>query len=357
MKILFVSRAYPPVVGGMERHNFELSRHLAKISEMRIIANRHGKIFLPFFLPYASVKAVFLMRKFDILILGDGVMAVAGYLTKLFYRKKRKVVCVLHGLDVTYRFWLYRAFWVKRFIPALDKLMAVGNETIRQGVKRGIPEEKFVFIPNGINPDQHIGNYSRSDLEQIVGESLEGKKVILTSGRLAKRKGVAWFIRNVMPKLKDNIIYVILGDGPDKENILQAVKERDFKERVKFLGYQSDEIRDVLFNTCDIFVQPNIKVPGDIEGFGISVIEATTCRLPVIAAKLEGLKDAIKDEENGFLVESGNTEAWVAKINELLSNDQLRKEFGEKARKYTVENYSWDKIAQKYLEVIESNCL
>ena len=40
--------------------------------------------------------------------------------------------------------------WVKRFIPALDKLMAVGNETIRQGVKRGIPEEKFVFIPNGI---------------------------------------------------------------------------------------------------------------------------------------------------------------------------------------------------------------
>ena len=72
------------------------------------------------------------------------------------------------------------------------------------------------------------------------------------------------------------------------------------------LGYVTDETRDILFNTCDVFVQPNIKVAGDMEGFGISVIEAASCEIPVIASNIEGLKDAIKDGQNGFLVESGN---------------------------------------------------
>ena len=292
------------------------------------------------------------MPKFEVLLLGDGVLGMIGFLVKLFYRSQKKVVCVCHGLDLTYPFWLYQELWVKKFIPALDKLIAVGNETIRQGTKRGIPEEKFVFIPNGINPDQHIGNYSRSDLEKIVGEKLEGKKIILTSGRLAKRKGVAWFIRQVMPKLPESVVYLVLGEGPDRNNITRAIEEKKLHGRVKILGYQPDKERDICFNTADLFVQPNVKVPGDMEGFGISVIEATTCKLPVVASALEGLKDAIKEGENGFLVESENAEAWIKKINELLLKDDFRRRFGEKARQYAIENYSWKKIAKLYLNVI-----
>jgi len=352
MKILFISRAHPPIVGGIENQNYELGKHLSKIAQVKIIANRYGKKFLPIFLPYVSIKALFLMPKFEVLLLGDGVLGIVGFLVKKFYGSRKKVVCICHGLDLTYFFWLYQKLWVKKFIPALDKLIAVGNETIRQGVKRGILEEKFVFIPNGINPEKHIGNYSRADLEKIVGEKLEGKKVILTSGRLAKRKGVAWFIRQVMPKLADNVIYLVLGEGPDKNNIMEAIEEKKLHSRVKILGYQSDKERDICFNTADLFVQPNIKVPGDMEGFGISVIEATTCKLPVVASALEGLRDAIKDGENGFLVESENAEAWVKKINELLPKDNFRRQFGEKARQYTIENYSWEKIAKLYLDAI-----
>lgn len=354
MKILFISRAYPPIVGGMENQNYGLACHLSKIADMKIIANRRGKKFLPIFLPYISIRSLFLIRKFDVLLLGDGVLAIVGYLVKLFYGSRKKVVCVCHGLDLTYPFWLYRRLWAGKFIPALDKLIAVGNETIRQGAKRGIPEEKFVFIPNGISPNQHIGNYSRSDLEQIIGEKLEGKKVILTSGRLAKRKGVAWFVRNVIPRLAENIVYVVLGSGSDKNNITSAVQEKKLYDRVKILGYQPDEVRDICFNMADVFVQPNIKVPGDMEGFGISVIEATTCKLPVIVSDLEGLKDAVKDGENGFLVESGNVEAWVKKISELLADDDFRHRFGKRARQYAIENYSWEKIARRYLEVISN---
>jgi glycosyltransferase involved in cell wall biosynthesis len=156
-----------------------------------------------------------------------------------------------------------------------------------------------------------------------------------------------------MPKLPENIVYVIAGNGPNRDEITTTITKNNLTTRVKMLGFVTDEVRDTLFNTCDVFVQPNIKIAGDMEGFGISVIEAASCQIPVIAANLEGLKDAIKDGENGFLVESENAEGYVEKITTLLADDAYRKEFGEKARAYVIENYSWEKISQKYLEEIK----
>lgn len=351
MRILLISRAYPPIVGGIESQNYELSLWLPRFAEVKTIANKRGKKFLPIFIPCALLRALFLFKKYDAVLLGDGVLGIAGWILKLFYAKP--VISIVHGLDLTYKSKLYQKLWVNFFIKKLDKLIAVGNETARVAVEKGIAPEKVVFIPNGVDTEKNIGNYTREDLEKIIGEKLEGKKVILTSGRLAKRKGVAWFISNVMPKLPENIIYAIVGDGPDRNNIQKAIEKNNLRRRIKMLGYVTDETRNILFNTADLFIQPNIKIPGDMEGFGISVIEAASCKLPVIASKLEGLQDAVKDGQNGFLVEPYDVGGYVEKINELLENDRYRKEFGEKARRFVIENYQWKIIAKKYFEEIE----
>ncbi|EKE16302.1 MAG: Glycosyl transferase, group 1 family [uncultured bacterium] len=352
MKILFISRAYPPIVGGIENQNYELSIWLNEYLDVETIANKKGKKFLPFFLPFVSVLAVLEMRNYDALLLGDGVLGSVGWLVKLFYRKK-PVICVIHGLDLTYKMGLYQKLWVGFFLKKIDRFIAVGNETARTALEKGFPKEKIVFIPNGVDTEKLIGNYSRKDLRDILKIDLEGKKVILTSGRLAKRKGSAWFVENVMPKLPENIIYIIAGDGPDKENIQKAIEKNNLFSRVKMLGYVSDEIRNVLMNTCDIFIQPNIKIEGDMEGFGISVIEAASCKLPVVASKIEGLQDAIKDGENGFLVEPYNVNGYVEKITGLLADEKFRKDFGEKSRQYVIKNYKWDFIASKYADEIK----
>lgn len=349
-RILFISRAYPPVVGGIENQNYELSVWLPKYAEVKTIANRHGKLFLPFFLPWATLQALFLMRKYDVLLLGDGVLVCVGWKVKLFYRKP--VISILHGLDLTYRNLIYQNIWVKIFLPKLDKFICVGNETVRVAKEKGLAENKLVFIPNGVDTEKNLGNYSRADLEKVIGENIDGKKIIMTSGRLAKRKGVAWFIQNVLPKLPANILYVVAGEGPDRENIQTAIQNTKAQDRVKMLGYVTDEVRSILWNTADLFVQPNIKVEGDMEGFGLSVVEAATCRLPVVASRLEGLQDAIKDGQNGFLVAPGDTEGFVDKITDLLNNEAFRKEFGEKARQFTIDNYRWEIIAEKYMDVI-----
>jgi phosphatidylinositol alpha-1,6-mannosyltransferase len=351
IKILFISRAYPPVVGGIENQNYELGKWLGKIADVKIIANKKGKKFLPLFLPYAIFYTLFNLRKYDVLLLGDGVLSIIGWKVKFFYKKP--VICVIHGLDLTFKNILYQKLWVKLFLKRIDKLIAVGNETARVATERGIAENKIVFIPNGVDTEKHLISANRSDLEKIVTHSLENKKTILTSGRLARRKGVAWFIKNVMPKLSEDFLYIIAGDGPDKENIKIAIEENNLKNRVMMLGYVPDSVRNILFNSVDLFIQPNIKIPGDMEGFGISVIEAGACQLPVLASNIEGLKDAIKEGHNGFLVESENAESFVEKINKLFSQGNPRELFGQVVRNYVVENYSWEKIAKLYSIEIE----
>lgn len=349
--MLFISRAYPPIVGGIENQNYELAKWLGKIAQVKIIANKKGKKFLPFFLPYASAKVLLSMHKYDALVLGDGVLGITGWLSKFWYPQK-PVVCIVHGLDITFASKIYQKIWVNFFLQKMDKLIAVGNETIKVGIKKGLPKERFVFIPNGVDTEKHLTESTQADLEKIIGQSIENKKVLLTSGRLARRKGVAWFISNVMPKLDQSFLYVIAGDGKDKQHIQHAIANNNLEKRVIMLGYVSDEDRNKLWNKADLFVQPNIKIPGDMEGFGISVIEAGACKLPVLASDIEGLKDAIKDGKNGFLIESENSQAYVDKINELFLQGSPRKIFGHGVRNFVIENYRWQHIAAIYLKEI-----
>lgn len=367
MRILFISRAYPPTVGGIENQNFGIGQALSKIVQTRVIANKGGKKNLPFFLPWIALKSLFILPKYDAILLGDGVLSLVGIFWKFFYPKK-KYISIVHGLDVTFAH--KKSFLGKIYrlvnIPALkklDKLIMVGQETIVEAVKIGIPKGKCVFVPNGFFPDEIYKNYTRADLEKFLNLDIRDKKVIFRGGRYTKHKGVEWFIRNVMPRLPDNFILVAAGGGIAKktagdENYYpkckKAVEDLQIGNRVKLMLNLERTDMKTLFNTCDLYISPNIKVPGSMEGFGITAVEAAACGRVVLASNLEGLKDAIKDGKNGFLVESGNAGAWVEKIKELLARDEFRKEFGEKAKKFTIANYSWEKIAKKYLEVIEN---
>ncbi|CAK0777491.1 Glycosyl transferase, group 1 family [Gammaproteobacteria bacterium] len=347
MKTLLISHAHPPTVGGIENQNYELSYWLSKITDLQTLANRKGKKFLPIFMVFAFFQGLFL--QYDIILLGSAVLSPIGWLLKVIRRKP--VISIVHGLDLTFQNRLYQLVWVKFCTTRLDKIIAVGRETLRIAEEKGVSKEKLVFIPNGVNVHRHAGKFSRIDLGILLGQKLENKKVLLTSGRLVKRKGVAWFIRNVLVRLPKNILYVIAGDGPDQKNVLDAI--RILPDRVQWLGYVTDPIRDILFHTCDVFVQPNIKIEGDTEGFGISVIEAAFCRIPVLASRLEGLQDAIQEGKNGFLVESKNPEAWVEKILQTLSIPNFRTEQGEEFRNFIIANYRWEKIAEIYRAEIE----
>ncbi len=351
MKILFISRCYPPVLGGIEKQNFEIRRSLSKYCELDLIANRLGKFFLPVFLIYALVRSLIIMPRYDLLLLGDGVLAIVGRVLRMIYQVP--VVSIVHGLDLTYSNFIYQTLWVRRFIKNMDGLIAVGNETINQGVQRGIPRSKFTFIPNGVETRSVLPRYSRSDLSAIAGSQIDGK-VLLTVGRLVERKGILWFIENVMINLPKNVTYIVAGKGGQREKLLSSIAQHGLEKRVLYLGSVSDKTKEILFCTADVFVQPNIAVEGDIEGFGLVVLEAASFGLPVVASEIEGLKDAIHDGKNGFLVESGNANAFISKIEYLLMEDERRKRFGLEFREYVEENFSWENTAREYVKSFEN---
>jgi len=350
MNLLFISRSFPPVTGGIEKQNAEIARALSCLCTVRLIANRKGKFLLPLFLPYATLRALLCLRRQDAVLLGDGVLGVTGFILKLFTRKP--VVCITHGLDLTYPGSIYQSLWVRTFLPRLDRLIAVGNATLTQGVQRGIPAARFVFIPNGVSaPPPPRRNHTRADLAAFIGRT-PGSTVLLTLGRLVRRKGVTWFVENVVPCLDSDVTYIVAGAGPEHARIAAAIAKQGLADRVVLLGRVTEADKELLFHTADIFIQPNIPVSGDIEGFGLVVLEAAAHGLVVIASRLEGLGDAITDGENGFLVGPGDTRAYCTRIAALTGDRDGMKTFGRHARNHTIDNNTWSLIAHRYLEVI-----
>ena len=123
MKILFISRAFPPITGGIENQNAALAEWLPKHATVRTLANPYGKKFLPFFLPYVTLRALVTARQYDVILFGDGVLSIVGFILKKFFPQK-KIVSIVHGLDLTYPSPFYQKYWVQKFLPTLDGLIA-----------------------------------------------------------------------------------------------------------------------------------------------------------------------------------------------------------------------------------------
>lgn len=367
MNLLFLSRAFPPTIGGIEKQNAEVAEFLGKKTDLTLIANTRGKSFLPLFLPWALLKILLSARKHDVLLLGDGVLAPLGAIAKLFF-PQLTVVSILHGLDLTFgkQSGLFAWLYAHINMPSMRKLngvICVSENTRLMAIALGIDSAKTSVIPNGVDPAFFTDTFERSDLETFLNRDLSEKKVILRLARFVRHKGTLWFIENVMPLLPENILLVAAGgvaqsSHPGDSNIFPlceaAIHKLGLEQRILlYPNLPWDKVK-LLLGTADIAVAPNVPVPGSAEGFGISVIEASLNRLPIVTAKLEGLQEALADGKNGLFAAPENAGDFIEKITWLLADDTRRTEFGERARAYTLEHYSWDKLADRYLEILQT---
>ena len=356
MKIIFIRRLHLPLEGGREQVGLELHRNLSRISEVKLIEWFKPKRYLLFGFLYFLFKSSFtlLTHKIDVIYLGDGLLAPIGFLLKIF---KKPVAITFHGQDITYPNKFYQ-FLIPKCAARLDKIICVSRAIEQECVKRGVSEKKTRVIPNMLLDTLYLEEDKkmiRNKIEKEFGISLESKKIILSVGRLVEKKGFHWFVESVVPKIleqRKSIVYFIVGEGTYEEKIKKAIKKNRLEDYIVMFGNIGRETLKLklLYNGADIFVMPNIPAKGDMEGFGIVVLEAGSCKLPIVASRLEGIKDAVKEGENGFLIEPYNVKDYVKKIDELLENDSLRKDFGEKARNYTIKNHSGEKIAREYLD-------
>ena len=353
--VLFISRRFPPSKGGMERYAADLSTALKQqVTLSPVVWTKQNKWLTVLALPILFVQALGKLltdRSIQVIHSQDAVTApLAWLLSKL---SGKPFVTVIHGLDVTYSNRIY-VHTVLPFVRKAKKVIANSTATADAAKARDI--SKLVVITPGVSEASPLLGHKKT-LEQVGLSMLEGKKILLTVGRLVRRKGVAWFIREVLPsivKSDDSIRYVVVGGGAELESINEAIAATKMDAHVVLLGKVEDDAKLALFGAADIFVMPNIKVTNDMEGFGIVAHEAALARLPLVASNLEGIADAVADGENGLLVTPEDAAAYVAAIEKVLHfSKSERAEFTRKARAYTLKTYDWQKVATKFRNTYE----
>jgi phosphatidylinositol alpha-1,6-mannosyltransferase len=345
LTLLFITRTYPPIVGGMEKFASDFYVNYSKQGQIDLLANPGGKKMIPFFI----IKVIFFLilrsRNYDVIHLYDAVLSPLTLIIKVFSRAK--VSFTVNGLDIVYSHFGYQSI-MPFFLKKADRIFAISQYTMEQCELRGIPKEKLTVIPVGINFDSlqiHSG-LKKSEVLSKFNIPTKNAKILLTVGRLVKRKGHSWFIVNVLKKLPKHYIYLIAGAGPEQDLIKGLIHELNLTHRVYLLGRVSDEEKKYLYQISDLFVMPNISVKNDQEGFGIVLLEAGRYGLPVIASNIEGIRDVVANRKTGHLIEEKDAQGFIDAI--------IKPEIDCSSLANTVASYfDWGHIIKRYNKEFE----
>lgn len=205
---------------------------------------------------------------------------------------------------------------------------------------------KCRVIPGGIDLHAFPRNLSVKSVEKKYG--LEGKSVVLFSGKLVKTKGTEYLVK-AAPKIKGDIY--IMGDG-DERPVLEKLAQDIGAKNVHFLGhFAKDKTEDMymLYKRADVVVFPSIWD----EPLGLVPLEAMVCSTPVVASKKGGIPLAVKNGYNGYLVRARSAKEIAVYVNKILANPDLRARLAENARKTVEEKFSWELIAKQFVKLYD----
>jgi glycosyltransferase involved in cell wall biosynthesis len=238
----------------------------------------------------------------------------------------------------------------KKLMKRSDALIAVSKYTVDELTELyGIKEEKIHVIYNGVDMEKFKPRPNRAEMYREFGLE-EDHKIVLFVGRLYHRKGLEILLRSIPPVLREfsKVKFVISGKGFKKkeENLRILAQELNIEENVKFLGYVPDEKLPSLYSASDIFVLPAIY-----ENFPFAILEAQAAGLPVISTKVGGIPEFLVDNENGFVIDPGDSIQLTQRLLALLQDAKLAKEMGDRGRKLIEEKFDWRIITGQVIDL------
>lgn len=367
---------FPPRRGGMEQLLGSLCNELGKNHRLFVITSHadnsdagETRILRPCrpgllaFFVFALWKGALLLRRYpDVRMVFGGSTLVTPLVFILARLCGRKAVVQCHGLDLLYPKVTYQSL-VVRWLRFCDHVIANSGYTASLAKDKGVSEQSITVIPPGVHPRRFVLDASADALKQERG--LQGKKIILFVGRLARRKGVKEFIEKslvqIVPQVPD-ACFLIVGDNPSeslihrddaRSEIDSAISGCHLEEHVQWLGALSDDELVKVYNLCDVVVLPVLEMKDDVEGFGIVALEAAAAGKPVVATRIGGISDAVEDGVSGILVEAGDYEALSRALVKLLSDERSRRYMGDKGRSRVEVQFNFDRIVTAYEQTFD----
>lgn len=350
-----LTRKHPPSVGGMQRLSFELARGLGALRPVKVLAWGREQWGLPLFLIWAFARLVpaLVRGRVSVVHLGDPVLAVLAWLPRLF---RVPVAVTVHGLDITWPFRPYQVYLRMFFWGNMQAYVCISRHVRELVLASGAPVEQVLVIPVGVGEPGPPGTEP-----ELEAQLRDAQLVMLSLGRLVERKGIHWLLREVAPgffRAHPGAVLVVAGDGPMRSALESIVASSGLASQVLLIGAVSEPRKAWLLDRCDLVLMPNIEVPGDAEGFGLVALEAGCAGRWVLAANLEGLRDAVTASVNGTLLPPADVAAWSAALCEAHADPGLLRRKGAEARDFVHQNNSWPSVVGKYdhlLRVLEGD--
>lgn len=170
-----------------------------------------------------------------------------------------------------------------------------------------IPRERTFVIPNTVHPERLMGATKNEVLARRYG--LTGKTVLMTMGRMDAKERMKGFdaVIDILPRIVakvPNAIYLAVGDGTDRSRLEARAAQMGLSDRVVFAGRVNDVDKGDVYRLADVYVMPSVG-----EGFGIVVLEALACGVPVVVSSKDGTREAVRGGELGIIVDPSDPEA------------------------------------------------
>lgn len=288
-----------------------------------------------------------LAKKIDIIIcqspLLEGVLGAA--LAKIF---KKELIIEIHGDWEEAPFLSKKRkleFLERKIMPFLAKVSFKNADKIR-GISNFLIEKARGIAPN--KPYFIFPTFT--DLSLFLNEKdTSFKNFILFVGHLQKVKGIEYLIESFLKISKEFLEFklVIIGDGPERNNLELGIRKYELGNKVELKGKLSLEETKNVMKDCYCLVLPSLS-----EGLGRVIMEAMALGKPVIASRVGGVLDLIEDGKNGYLIEPKNSQDLAQKLKILLSDKNLAIEMGKKGRDFIKEKFSNEKYVSNYIKMI-----
>jgi len=340
--LIFVTRKWPPAMGGMETYCFKLVEELRRRHRVELVA-----------LPGAadgSVPGICQLMRFGVsttsrILFGRPLPSLihvgdmASWPLALMARLRRpsiRVVMSAHGTDVSYgrraslSGWLYRGYLrAGAALLASAKVVANSQATAEACRQAGFCRVEIVPLASDFRAPAPVPEPGTN---------------LLFAGRLIRRKGLSWFVESVLPLLPRDIGLDVAG------SLWSDVEAASLsEERVRYLGVLDQQALANAFAGALCVIVPNIEmINGEFEGFGLVAVEAAAAGGVVLASNTGGLQSAVNDGVTGFLVRTGDATPWVAKILEIHNWNRTQRDTFLAASVAEVRaHFSWERVARE----------
>ena len=216
--------------------------------------------------------------------------------------------------------------------------------------------QRVRVVPLGTDPARFRPGIDPAPVRERFGLPDGGVRWLLTVARLVAHKGVDTVLKALPAVLEraPDVRYAVAGSGPERDGLEKLAHKMGVADQVRFLGEVGEAELPALYNLASVYVGASRRgAPTGVEGFGISLVEASACGLPVVGGNSGGIPDAVRDGETGFLVPPEDPAAVGDAVSRLLADAGLARRIGAAGRRAVETYYNWDRVVRD-LRAIEA---